>query len=133
MNLFKKLFGKQSSKKNISEAKTNFKSEKSFDSKFSKQVDRNLKGKECEEKGETELAIEKYEANAKERFEGSHPYKRLAIIYRKKKDYFNEVRILNLAVDVFTKLSQNSPREDIKPKLQEFEKRLEKANRLMKR
>ena len=112
MNLFKKFFSKKTSDKNINESTTIFKSHLSSDSFFSNQVDRNLKGKEYEQKGETELAILEYEANLKEGFEGSHPYNRLAIIYRKNKDYDNEIRVLNRSIDIYKELSKTSPRGD---------------------
>ena len=133
MNLFKKFFNKNSSDKNIIESTTDFESHMTSDSYFSNQVDRNLKGKENEEKGEIELAIAEYEANLKESFEGSHPYNRLAIIYRKNKDYDNEIRVLNQAIDIYTELSKTSRREDVDPKLLKFKERLEKALDLKKR
>jgi len=127
MNLFKKFFSKKTSDKNINESTTIFKSHLTSDSFFSNQVDRNLKGKEYEQKGETELAILEYEANLKEGFEGSHPYNRLAIIYRKNKDYDNEIRVLNRSIDIYKELSKTSPRGDFEPKLLKFKERLEKA------
>ena len=127
MNLFKKFFSKKSSEKNLNESTTDFESHITSDSYFSNQVDRNLKGKEYEQKGELELAITEYEANLKEGFEGSHPYNRLAIIYRKNKDYDNEIRVLNRAIDIYTELSKTSLREDVDPKLLKFKERLEKA------
>jgi tetratricopeptide (TPR) repeat protein len=129
MNLLKRIFGKKSRKEIIQE-----KSEKQeSDNYFSNQVDRNHKGKAYEEKGEIEFAIKEYEKNLKEKFEGSHPYNRLAIIYRKNGDYDNEIRVLNSAIEIYTKLSESSPRKDVDPKLIKFKKRLEKAVALKKR
>jgi len=130
MNIFKKLFGGNLSKKNIEESSNNDESNENSDSYFSNQVDRNLKGKEYEQTGEVILAIKKYEENVKERFEGSHPYNRLAIIYRKKKDYDNEIRILNIAIHIYTELSKDSPRQDVDPKLEKFRIRLKKVKEL---
>lgn len=123
MNLLKKIFGKKTPKEIIQEKSENQES----DNYFSNQVDRNLKGKDYENKGEIEFAIKEYEENLKEKFEGSHPYNRLAIIYRKNKDYDNEIRVLNSAIEIYTKLSVSSPREDVDPKLKKFKERLEKA------
>jgi len=53
--------------------------------RFEMQVDRNLDGIEFEKKGEIEKAIRLYEKNVEEDFEGSHPYDRLAVIYKKKR------------------------------------------------
>ena len=133
MNLFKKFFRKKSSEENFNETTTDFDSFGTSDPYFSNQVDRNLKGKEYEQAGKIELAIAKYEANLNEGFEGSHPYNRLAIIYRKNKDYDNEIRVLNSAIDIYTELSKNSQREDVNQKLLKFKERLEKAVELKKR
>ncbi len=83
---------------------------------------RNLKGIELEKKGNVDEAIEIYEKLAKEGFDGSHPYNRLAIIYRRQKQYDEEIRVLERAIEVYNVLSRS---------LDEFEKRLEKA-RLLK-
>ena len=52
---------------------------------FEKQVDRNLMGKRLEKEGKIREAKALYEANISEDFEGSFPYRRLAIIYRKER------------------------------------------------
>ena len=41
--------------------------------------------------GDIDKAIVCYEENIKNEFASSHPYQRLAIIYRRKKDYVNEI------------------------------------------
>jgi tetratricopeptide (TPR) repeat protein len=64
------------------------------ESRFEIQVDRNLDGIKLEKKGEIEKAIRLYEKNVEEDFEGSHPYDRLAIIYRKRGEYEEEIRVL---------------------------------------
>ncbi|MFC7062746.1 tetratricopeptide repeat protein [Halobacillus seohaensis] len=90
-------------------------------------VDRNLKGRELEKEGYVDNAIEFYEKNVEERCEGNHPYDRLAIIYRRRKQYDEEIRVLKRAIDVFQSLESSSPRQDVSPKLQKFQERLEKA------
>ena len=129
MNIFKKLFNKKSSDYNIKKNSESLES-KSYDEKNSIQVDRNLNSIEKEQKREIEVAIKEYEQNIDEGFEGNHPYDRLAIIYRKNKDYDNEIRVLNRGIEIFNRLSKSSPRQDIKPKLEKFKKRLEKAEEL---
>ena len=129
MGIFNWLFG------NIEVKEENFsqelideiKKQKIDDKAFSKLVNRNIKGFKYEKEGKVDLAIKLYEKNIAENFEGNHPYDRLAIIYRKRKDYQNEVRVLNKAIDVFSNLLFTSPRSDIKPKLEKFKKRLEKS------
>lgn len=88
------------------------------------QVKRNLKGIEHEKSGELEKAIELYEQNITEGFNGNHPYDRLAIIYRKLKKPEDEIRVLEKAIYVFNIV--NEDRGDRLAKLQKFNERLEK-------
>lgn len=97
--------------------------------KFNKQVDRNLKGIELEMEGKTEDAINLYEQNIKENFDGNHPYDRLAVIYSKKNLIDDEIRVLEKAVWVFEKLVSKA-RADREPKLAKFKIRLEKVKSL---
>jgi hypothetical protein len=65
-------------------------------------VDNNLRGMNFEKQNNIDAAITLYEFNVKHGFDGTHPYKRLAIIYRKMKDYNNEKRIIQLALIRFS-------------------------------
>ena len=56
-------------------------------------VERNLKGAELEKNGQEESAIALYEADISGRFDGSHPYNRLRIIYKNRRDYVNAIRV----------------------------------------
>jgi hypothetical protein len=56
-------------------------------------VSRNLKGKEYEKECEESKAIRLYESNIKDKFDGSHPYERLRIIYTRQKRYENTIRV----------------------------------------
>jgi tetratricopeptide (TPR) repeat protein len=91
-------------------------------------VNRNLKGVELEKEYKMDKAIELYEKNIEEEFEGNHPYERLAIIYSKKGSLENEIRVLEKAVWVFENIVYKG-RSDRLPKLDRFKKRLEKANK----
>lgn len=95
---------------------------------FEKSVENNLTGRELEKSGKIDEAIELYERNVTNRFEGNYPYDRLAIIYRKRRDYDNEIRVLRTAVEVFE--NNQSMRKDISPKIDRFKKRLDTANKL---
>jgi len=77
---------------------------------FDIQVDRNLKGIELEKDGNVDQAIILYERNINENFVGNHPYDRLAIIYRKRKQFDDEVRILEKAIEIFEKIT-SSPKK----------------------
>ncbi|AUJ87384.1 hypothetical protein CXM95_15930 [Enterococcus sp. CR-Ec1] len=91
-------------------------------------MENNLTGRELEKSGKIDEAIELYERNVSDRFEGNYPYDRLAIIYRKRRDYDNEIRVLRTAVEVFE--NNQSMRKDISPKIDRFKKRLDTANKL---
>ncbi|MGJ0914137.1 hypothetical protein [Enterococcus avium] len=95
---------------------------------FDRMVENNLKGMELEKANNINAAIRLYEENVSSCFEGNHPYDRLAIIYRKRKDYDNEIRVLEAAISVFSEIK--SPRQDVKPKLAKFKVRLSKAKEL---
>jgi len=63
-------------------------------------VDRNNKGIELEKKEDIENAIKLYEQNVADEFFGTHPYDRLAIIYRKRKQFDDEIRIIKKAIEI---------------------------------
>jgi tetratricopeptide (TPR) repeat protein len=92
--------------------------------KFNRQVKRNLMGIELEKMGKTDEAIKLYEQNVREDFEGSHPYNRLSIIYRKRGQFDEEIRILEKAILIH---------KDDGHKLEKFKERLEKVVALKSR
>lgn len=96
---------------------------------FDMQVSRNLKGIQLEKNGKIDEAIKLYEANLAENFEGNHPYDRLAIIYRKRNQVDDEIRVLVKAIWVFEN-NVYKERADRLPKLQKFKKRLDAARKL---
>jgi hypothetical protein len=89
-------------------------------------VERNLKGIELESQGLIDNAIECYEANVRDGFDGNHPYDRLAIIHRRRGEVEKELAVLQRAIGVFERL-QGSPRSDVAPKLAAFRQRYQKA------
>jgi tetratricopeptide (TPR) repeat protein len=91
-------------------------------------VKNNLRGIQEEKRGNTEKAIKLYEKNIRNNFDGSHPYKRLAIIYRRKKKFEDEIRVLNKAIEVFRRLV-SPERQDRDVKLDYFKDRLLKAKK----
>ena len=93
-----------------------------------KDVHNNLTGEALEKVGRVDEAVKLYEENIAARFPGSFPYNRLAIIYRKKKDYDNEIRVLERAVDVYENSGFSDP-----PKLEKFQERLERAKELKRK
>jgi len=94
---------------------------------FDIQLQRNLEGIELEKQGKIDEAIELYEKNINENFEGNHPYDRLAIIYNKRKQIDNEIRVLKKAISVFDNVVSDE-RGDKLTKLEKFQKRLKKIS-----
>ena len=62
---------------------------------------RNMQGIELEKTGKIEEAMALYELNVSARFVGSHPYDRLARYYHAKKDYENEIRVIETYFSTF--------------------------------
>lgn len=86
----------------------------------------NINGMKYEKQGNPEKAIELYKYNVTHRFQGNHPYDRLAIIYRKAKKYDKEIEVLELAIDVFEN-DVSELRGDRISKLKKFQNRLIRA------
>ena len=65
------------------------------------QTRRNVDGMELERNGRLDLALELYEQNVAEGFEGDWPYGRLVAYYEKLGRYDEAERVLNRAIEVF--------------------------------
>ena len=84
-----------------------------------------------EKEQEISNAIKYYELCIQSNFEGSHPYNRLAILYRKQKDYNNEIRVIEQAISIFTDIKSKGYREfELTEKINKFQDRLSKAKAL---
>lgn len=68
---------------------------------WSNQVERNLQAIEYERQGEIDKAIELYEQNVDENFDGTHPYERLSELYLSQGKQEDLLRILEKALMVF--------------------------------
>lgn len=87
------------------------------------QTRRNLDGMELERSGRLDLALELYEQNVEEGFEGDWPYGRLVAYYEKIGRYDEAERVLNRAIVVF-KASKKRSAEDRRATVQVFRNRL---------
>jgi tetratricopeptide (TPR) repeat protein len=73
---------------------------------------RNLTGKDYEKNKKIDEAIKEYEENISDDRVNTitdYPFRRLFIIYRKMKDYDNEIRVLRKAIKTFTELENLAP------------------------
>jgi tetratricopeptide (TPR) repeat protein len=92
--------------------------------------ERNMRGIELEKQGKIDEAIEFYELNVKSGIDGNHPYDRLAIIFRNRKQYKDEIRVLEKAIKVYSKIKVKARQEEINKKLNKFQTRLLRAKAL---
>lgn len=63
---------------------------------------RNNNGIAFEKAGHIDAAIAEYEENIKGGYRALHSYNRLMILYRKRKDYDNEIRVIDYSIEVFS-------------------------------
>ena len=87
------------------------------------QTRRNIDGMELERNGRLDLALELYEQNVEEGFEGDWPYGRLVAYYEKIGRYDEAERVLTRAIDVF-KASKKRSAADRRATVQVFRNRL---------
>lgn len=95
MGVLSWLFGNNSNKSDLEDKKAEL---NSLNARYDSLYAINQQGQEYEKKGETEKAIKTYEVGLQKNTDTPHTYKRLAILYRKKKDKENEMRVLNSAL-----------------------------------
>lgn len=77
---------------------------KDREARLFKCVQLNNEGIRLEKEGEIEEAIKLYEKNVNEvKYPATHSYDRLMVLYRKQKDYENEIRVIKLAIEMFPK------------------------------
>ena len=87
------------------------------------QTRRNLEGMGLEQAGRSELAIELYEQNVAEGFEGDFPYGRLVASYERAGRWYEAIRVLERGIEVF-KVSKRRTPADRRATLQAFRGRL---------
>ncbi|TMI81941.1 MAG: hypothetical protein E6H10_10525 [Bacteroidetes bacterium] len=63
--------------------------------------ERNNEARQAEQAGNLQKAIKLYEQNIKEAYADEYAFERLMIIYRKQKQYKDELRVINRGIDLF--------------------------------
>lgn len=94
-------------------------------------VNDNFKGIEYEKAGNIDAAIKIYEKVVARKFDGSHPYDRLCVLYRKQGNLEAEEVVLKKAIKIFTNIANDGHRDDGAPKLARYQKRLETVHKKM--
>lgn len=87
------------------------------------QTRRNLEGMELEQAGQVAEAIELYEQNVADGFNGDWPYGRLVSIYERQAAYGEAERVLRRAIEV-TRADRRKPAPDRRALLQGLQGRL---------
>ncbi len=95
------------------------------------QTARNVAAIQHEARGEWDEAIALLEANVAEGFAADLPYGHLAMIYARRGQPTDEVRVLERAVEVFSALPRSQP--DRMPRLKVFRQRLREAKKKLPR
>lgn len=67
---------------------------------------RNNEGIELEDEGRTDEAIALYEQNVEAGYPATHSYERLMVLYRKRKEYEQEARVIRRAIEVYSSTSR---------------------------
>jgi len=92
----------------------------------------NNQGIVFEKGGEIDRAIQCYENNIKLCWPATHSYDRLTVIYDRQKRYNDEIRVIKIAIDVFSNERVRRQKNgvfagDIEQLIQKYEKRLSKT------
>lgn len=88
---------------------------KAKDKKLSTCAKLNNLGKEYEADGKLSLAIKTYEKNITgDCYPATYSFDRLMVLYRKRKDYVNEIRVISKAIKVFTTENERRAQKAIK-------------------
>ena len=84
-------------------------------------VDKNLNGKNLETQGKVNEAIALYEENISDLFDGSHSYERLRVIYTKRNQLADAIRVCRAYIEIVDMLLKDgSRRSDLNPKRDKF-------------
>lgn len=88
--------------------------QKAKDEMLSKSAELNNRGKSFEESGDIDAAIQVYEDNVSLGYPATYSYQRLMTLYRKNKEYSNEIRIIKKAISVFSKENNRRAKKAIR-------------------
>lgn len=83
------------------QAKDEFNRRRILDAMLSTTCELNNNGIAYEKNGDIDKAIECYEKNIKLGYPAAHSYHRLMVLYRRRKEYANEQRVINRAIEVY--------------------------------
>lgn len=87
--------------KELNAAENSFYKIKAFNDALAKTAENNNKGIAFEKSKDIESAIACYEENIKAGYPATHAFNRLIVIYRRRKQFADEIRVLNRAIEVF--------------------------------
>ena len=88
--------------------------------------ERNKAAREAEEDGDFNKAVRFYEQNIREDYADKVAFERLMIIYRKDKEYKNELRVIRRGIEVFQKKFKERVKHSLAPRVSD--KKLEQLS-----
>lgn len=98
----------------LKEVERNYKEAVERDAKLTRTATLNNRGIAYEKDGKIDLAISTYEKNIEgDCCPATHSFDRLMVLYRRQKDYDNEIRVILKAIDVFTEENERRARQAI--------------------
>lgn len=97
----------------IKEIELAFKADKELSESISRCAERNNRGMQQEKTGDIDGAIALYEENISDTYPATHSYDRLMVLYRRRKDYYNELRVIESAIEKFTSFNFERYAKDI--------------------
>lgn len=87
-------------------------------------IERNMKALAFERSGEPNKAIRLYEANLADRFGGSGPYERLHVLYGRRKDYANALRVCKKYLGLTTNSHEDKKRRKFLEHCEKLQRKL---------
>lgn len=108
----------------VAKIKAKREKEKEAERKLNECAEMNNRGMELEAEGRIDEAILIYEENISSGYPAAHSFDRLMILYRRTKDYKNEIRIIKKAIRIFAKYEKY---------IERLNKRLVKVSELLEK
>jgi len=92
-----------------------------------KTAERNNAGIKAEERGQIQTAIKYYEENIKQGYPSTLSFERLLKLYRKAKNYADEMRVINRCLEVFAGVKHKNVRLKLAERKEKLDSLLQKS------
>jgi len=113
--------------KEIEKWETEVKKRKEKGQLVAKTAERNNAGIKAEERGQIQTAIKYYEENIKQGYPSTLSFERLLKLYRKAKNYADEMRVINRGLEVFAGVKYKNVRLKLAERKEKLDSLLQKS------